>query len=92
VLINGILYNSEAWHGVTNAQIVKLETIDEALLRGILKAHKKTPKEFLYLETGALPIRWIIAQRKINYLQHKVHRNKNELVKKVFLAQKEKPI
>ena len=44
MLINGILYNSEAWHGITNAQIAKLESVDEALLRGILKAHIKTPK------------------------------------------------
>ena len=91
MLINGILYNSEAWHGVTNAQIVRLEAIDEALLRGILKAHMKTPKEFLYLETGALPIRWILAQRRINYLQQILNRNENELVKKVFLAQNENP-
>ena len=61
MLINGILYNSEVWHGVTHAQIVKLESVDEALLRSILKAHSKTPKEFLYLETGTIPLRWIIA-------------------------------
>ena len=38
MLINAILFNSEAWHGVTAAQIVKLESVDEALLREILKA------------------------------------------------------
>ena len=39
MLVNGILFNSEVWHGVTDAQIVKLESVDEALLRGLLKAH-----------------------------------------------------
>ena len=48
MLINGILYNSEAWHGVTRKQIASLEAIDEALLRKLLKSHCKTPKEFLY--------------------------------------------
>ena len=32
MLLNGILFNSEAWHGVTDARIVKLEQIDEALI------------------------------------------------------------
>ena len=35
MLLNGILYNSEAWHGITNAQVVKLQQIYEALLRRI---------------------------------------------------------
>ena len=57
MLINGILFNSEAWHDLTLAHIAKLESIDEALIKGILKAHTTTPKEFLYLETGAVPLR-----------------------------------
>ena len=34
MLINGILYNSEAWHGVSTADVAALERVDEALLRG----------------------------------------------------------
>ena len=53
MLLNGILFNSETWHGMMHAQIVKLEQINEALLRGILKANSKTAIDFfLYLETG----------------------------------------
>ena len=55
MVINGILCNSEAWLSVTNAQIAKLESVDNALLRGILQAHSKTPSEFLHLETGTVP-------------------------------------
>ena len=87
MLVNGILYNSEAWHGVTSAQIATLESINEALLRGILKAHAKTPKEFLYLETGATPLKWIMAQKRINYAKHIMNRSDDELVKRVLLAQ-----
>ena len=86
MLLNGILFNSEAWHGVTLAQVVKLEQTDEALLRGILKAHSKTPKEFLYLETGCTPIRYILAQQRINYLKHIISRSDEELIKKVFFC------
>ena len=91
MLINGMLFNSEAWHGVTNAHIVKLESVDESLLKGLLKAHSKTPQEFLHLETGTIPLRWIMTQRRINYMKHIVSRNDDELIKKVFLAQKETP-
>ena len=35
MILKGILFNSEAWHGVTHAQVVKLELIYEALLIGI---------------------------------------------------------
>ena len=89
MLINGILYNSEAWHGVKDAHIVKLEQLDNSLL-GILKAHCKTPIEFLHLETGTVPLRWIISQRRINYLRHMLSRSNEELIKKVFLDQREK--
>ena len=41
MLLNGILFNAEAWHGVTLKQIKSLETIDEYLLKNILKAHRK---------------------------------------------------
>jgi hypothetical protein len=91
MLINGILFNSEAWHGTTKKDIKELERLDEALLRGMVKAHSKTPTEFIYLEMGALPLRWVIAQRRINYLKNIIDRNDNELIKKVYYAQKENP-
>ena len=91
MLINGLLYNSKAWHGVTKKHVESLETIDKALLRNILKAHSKTPTELLYLESGALPIRWIIAQRRIMYLKHIMSKHDTELLKQVFLAQKNNP-
>ena len=42
----------------------------------------------IYLETGQVPIRYILACRRILYLQNILQRNDNELVKKVYLAQK----
>ena len=51
----------------------------------------KTPKEFLYLETGATPIQWVIPQRRIHFLKHILGKDKDELVLKVFQAQKDTP-
>ena len=87
MLINGMLFNSEAWHGVTATQIATLEKVDQSLLRQILNAHKGTPIEFLYLETGCVPINWIVAQRRISYLLNILNRNE-----RVLEAQKENPV
>ena len=86
-----MLFNSEAWHGITSAHIVKLESVDEALVRGLLKAHSKTPKEFLHFETGKISLRWIVTQRRINYLKPILTRDDDEVIKKVFTAQKRNP-
>ena len=50
MLVNGILFNSEGWHGVTEEDIRTLEKVDEALLRFMLQCHAKAPLVFLYLE------------------------------------------
>ena len=64
MLLNGIFFNSEAWHGVTKKYIKSLEVIDRQLRKGILKVHGKIQSEFFfYPETGATPIGWVVAQR-----------------------------
>ena len=59
MLINGILYNSEAWHNIREKEIKRLEEVDEHLLQTLVHGHAKTPIEFIYLETGSIPIRYI---------------------------------
>ena len=92
MLINGILTNSEVWLGMNEQQYRQLEQVDEYLLRGILKAHCKGPIESLYLETGIIPIRYIIKKRRIMYLRHLLTRDKNELISKVYFAQLRKSV
>ena len=92
MLINGMLTNSETWYNLTENDVSHLEEVDKYLLRKILNAHSKTPVEMLYLETGAIPIRFIIKQRRISYLHHLLSRNEDELIHKVYMAQKRKPV
>ena len=89
--MNGVLYNSEVWHSLTNEDIYKLEVIDHQLMRAIFDAHSKTPIEFLYLETSEKPLNYIISSRILMYLHHINQKDDNELVKKVFTAQQENP-
>ena len=64
--------------------------VDEHLLRSLVKAHSKTPPEFLYLEAGA--VRFIISSRRLNYLQTILKRGDSELTKKIYQAQKKIPL
>ena len=88
MLVNGTLFNSEAWHGVTKKDIILLEKVDESLLRGLLQAHPKIPLEALFLETKSIPIRYILASRRLMYLHNILQRDPNEMVRKIFEAQK----
>ena len=91
MLINGILYNSEAWHSLSEQDILSLQRVDEMLLRYLLNSHSKVPTEFLYLESGALPIKFIIASRRMNYCQTILKRDDEELTKRILLAQVNDP-
>ena len=91
MLLNGVLFNSEAWHGVTDQDIKILESIDEHLLRSLVKGHAKTPLEFLYLEAGAVPLRFLLSSRRMIYHQNILKREDKELVKRIYKAQVENP-
>ena len=70
MLLNGILFNSEIWYNVTEEEEKKLSEVDEYLLRSILGAPSKTPKEALFLETGCIPIKFILKMRRAMYLSY----------------------
>ena len=91
MFVNGVLYNSEVWQGLNTTDIAMLEHVDRQLLKFICSGHAKTATEFLYLETSALPLKYIIGSRRIMFLQNILKRRDEELVKRVYEAQKDKP-
>ena len=54
IFLSALLTNCESWHGLTLAQINKLENVDKLLLRKIPKMPISTPTESMYLELGIL--------------------------------------
>ena len=91
LFVNSVLNNCETWHSIKDTDILKLNIIDHQLLRFICNSHAKTPVEFLFLETGATPLSFIITNRRLNYLHTILSRNDQELIKRVYKAQKENP-
>ena len=92
LLLSSLLTNSEAWYNVTNKHMEDLEKVDEELLRKIIGCHSKTPKELLYLETGNIPLRFIIMGRRLNYLWYLLNEEDDALVRMFLQAQMDSPI
>ena len=92
LFVSSLISNSESWIGLTKKNITDLETVDEQLLRKILSAHSKTPKELMYLELGALPVRFILMSRRINFLWYLINDKEGSLLKRFFKAQCDQPI
>ena len=60
-------------------------------MRQLLGAHAKTPLEFLYLETGCTPLKYILKSRRLIYLKEIVSRPEEELLFRVYKSQKKAP-
>ena len=91
LLTSSILTNSEAWLGLTDAEIEQLEQVDESLLRKVLEVGQGCPKEMLYLELGCTPIRFIIMMRRVMFFQYIMNEDPQCLIQRVLKAQLEKP-
>ena len=92
MFMNGILYNSESCHGITKTHTEELALVDKNLMRFILSAHAKTPIEFLYFESGAKHVNFVVSSRRINHLAEILTKKDHELVKRVFGAQQRNPL
>ena len=92
LFLSSLISNSEAWVNLTKKNVTDLEKVDEQLLRKILSAHPKTPTELLYLELGAIPVRFILMSKRINYLWYLIHDKEGSLLKTFFEAQCDQPI
>ena len=87
LLVSSLICNSEAWFGLTSAELELFETVDVAFIRSILKAPKSTPKEMLFLELGELPLRELIRERRLNFLFYILNQDADSLLFKVFEKQ-----
>ena len=57
LLVSSMLFNAEAWYNLSSSELDLLETIVVSLLKQLLRAPRRTPKEMLYLELGCIPFR-----------------------------------
>ena len=60
IFINGMLCSSEALYGITNIHVTQLEGVDTMLFKSVFQTPRSTPIAAYFLETGAIPIRFIL--------------------------------
>ena len=93
LLLSTLLSNSEAWVNLSKTNVEDLEAVDERFLRNMFcDAHVKTPLEVLYLETGCVPIRFILKSRRLNFLHYILSDKEDSLLSNVFKAQCDHPV
>ena len=59
LLLNGILFNTEVIHGLTDKHIDMLEEWDKMFMRNLFESRAATPVETFYRETSTLPVKFI---------------------------------
>ena len=91
MLLNSILVNCETWNYLTKKDIESLESVDTSFMKKCFNAHSKTVREAFFIETGKLPVRYILAKRRFMFWHHILTRTTDELIFKVYQAQKIKP-
>ena len=88
-LLNGMLFSTEAWTSISGAELTRIEQVDMALLSSLVDGHAKCSKAFILMEFGVLKIGHRITIRRLMFHHHIVTRDSKELIKKIYLKQKE---
>ena len=91
-IVNGMIYSTEAWSSLSDKELTRMEQVDMACLRSLVKGHSKCSVAFITLEFGLLQLRHRIMIRRMMYHHHILSRNNEELVKKIYQRQKEDSI
>ena len=68
--INSLLVNVEDWHNVLKKDTDIFINLDKNLMKKIIGAQSKVPTELLFLETAAIPVRYILASRRANFFHN----------------------
>ena len=89
-LVSSVLFNSEAWYNLTEAELNLLETIDLIFLRKLMQAPKGTPQEMFYLELGCRPFRDIIRERRLGFLHYILNQDPKSMINRFFHTQLKK--
>ena len=77
-----MVYSAEAWSGITDKQLARMEVVDSALLRRLTGGHVKCGTEFLHLETATWKICHHLTYLRLMYNHHILTRDNSETIKK----------
>ena len=84
LLLGGMLTNSESWINMTKRNIEELEKPDTILQRKVLSTSGNPCKSFMMLELGLIPIRYVLMQKRLQFLHYLLKQDKESMLSKVF--------
>ena len=88
MLVGGMLNNAEFWINITQKDLENLKAPDIILLKKILSTKGSPSKCFIQLELGIIPIRFILKQKRLNFLHYILNEDKNSMISQVFFEMK----
>ena len=91
LLLSMLLSNSETWYIETKQHISELEKVDENLMRQKLLP-AKIQREFIYLETGLLPARFVMINRRLNFLHYLLQQDEQSIIYNFLINQLGNPL
>ena len=89
LLIGGMLTNIESWINITKLNIEKLEQPDTTLLKKVLSTEGNPCKAFMMLELGTIPVRFVVMQKRMQFLHYILQEHKDSMLRQVFDALKD---
>ena len=84
VFLPRLIYNCEAWSGLTTKNLKTLKSSQLHCLRKTLEVSKGVPSAALYLELGVLPISFEIELKQLLYLKRILDREYDDPVHMVY--------
>ena len=70
MLIGSISTNSETWINISKKDLDNLEKPDIMLQRKFIADSGNPCKVFMHLEFGFLPVRYVVIERRLNFLRY----------------------
>ena len=85
MIIPALLHNCESWIGITQNHYETLQKFQDNFIRRLLHLHVTTTKAILHWDTGLMPMKWRIIQKKLLFIRKVMHEKSiTSLIKKVI--------
>ena len=91
-LIGTMLNNSESWINLTKSDIETLEKADTITQRSIFENKGNPSKEFMSLELGIVPVKFVIMEKRLIFLKYILEESMSSMIRQVFETPKKDSI
>jgi hypothetical protein len=78
----------EAMVNVTKSDIIKIEKPDLLLQEKLLPSTGNASKCFRYLELGIIPVKYVIMEKRLQFLKYILDESMNSMISQVYHEQK----